>query len=122
MPTSKDILDDAAKVLKKNPVVEMALKDTLDQGVKDCATFGKAKAELATSIKSMKTAVDNLDDTLKELNAGLTALKKNEAVMKAPADAKAYDKLVDQFSDTIKSGMEYSKKISAQIKTADGLK
>lgn len=119
MPTSKDVLDTAAKTLKDNAIVELALKDTVNQGTADIAACAKAKAELRGSVNSMKTAVATLEDKIKELNKGLTALEKNEAIMKAPADAKAYKKLQSQFADSIKTAMTYSKQLDAAIKKAE---
>ena len=119
--TSKDILADAAKTLKQNQSTEMALKDGLDQATDDIAAFGKAKAILASSVSSIKSTCDTLEDRLKELNKGLSDLQKNKAVMVAPADAKAYAKLVDEYEEAIQLAMEYDKNLTAATKKAQGM-
>jgi exonuclease VII small subunit len=121
VPTSKDILKDAQDTLKTNTIADVAAKDILAQGAADIAAFSKAKAELATSLRSMQGFAETLEDKVKELNKGLTALRKNEAVMQAPADAKAYQGLLKDYSEAIETAMEYDKKLDAQIKKASGL-
>jgi hypothetical protein len=113
MPTSKDILDKADKTLKSNQIVPMVYNDAAKQGEQDIAAYGKARAELSTSINSMKGLCEGADSKLKALNAGLSELKKNEAVMKAPADAAKYKKLVADYTAEIKEGMELDKKLTA---------
>lgn len=119
--TSKDILADAQKTLDQNKTPEMAVKDVLDTAVSDTAAYGKAKALLNGSVNSMKTLNKTIDDRVDDLNAGLTTLRKNEAVMQAPADAKAFAKLVKEYSEEIKSAMASNKKIDAQLKTSEKL-
>ena len=118
MPTSKDILKDAAKVLDKNKLAKMAYEDSIDMGVKDTAAYAKARAELTTSINSMSGLVKNAEAGLKQLNKGLTSLRKNEPVMKAPADKKAYDRLLQTYAASIKEGMTLHQRLGDTLKKA----
>lgn len=111
MPTSKDILNAAKKVLDDNEVVPMAYKDAVDQMVQDIAAFSKARAELGTGINSIKQQNEVLEGRLKKLNAGLAELQKNAPVMKAPADAKVNAEYLKDFKEAIQKGMEWSKKL-----------
>ncbi len=113
MPTSTDILNKAEKALKDNQIAAMVYNGAVKQGEEDMAAYGKARAELSTSINSMKGLCDNADTKLKALNAALSELKKNEAVMKAPADAKKYATLTAGLAAEIKEGMELDKKLTA---------
>lgn len=115
MPTSKDILDEAQKVLKSTSFAEMAVNDAVKSGVADVAAFGKARSELSSSINSLKTMSKNIEEDIKDLNAGLSALRKNEAVMKAPADAASFKKLVAELTSKIKKAMELNKKVETQL-------
>ena len=119
MPTSKDILKEAETTLEKNEVAAVAMKDVLDTAEADVAAFAKAQSTLKLSISSMKRTSEVLDGKVSELNGGLTTLRKNEAVMQAPADAKAYEKLVKDYTAAIKTAMEYSKKVDAQLKQSE---
>ncbi len=119
MPTSKDIIRDAEKAIKDNTTPKKAIDDMIKQGVVDTGAYAKARAELGTSIRSMGTSVKLLEDRLKELNAEFTALKKNEPVMRAPADAKQYQALVKSFTEAIRDGMKYHKDLSATLKKAE---
>jgi hypothetical protein len=115
MPTSKDILDDAQKTLKSTSFAEMAVNDAVKSGVADVAAFGKARAELSSSINSLKTMSKNIEEDIKDLNGGLSELRKNEAVMKAPADSASFKKLVAEFTAKIKKAMELNKKVETQL-------
>lgn len=112
MPTSKDILNAAKKVLDDNEIVPMAYKDTTDLMVQDIAAFSKARAELATGINSIKGQNEVLEGRLKKLAAGLTELQKNAPVMKAPADAKVNAEHIKAFKEAIQKGTEWSKKLA----------
>jgi chromosome segregation ATPase len=118
MPTSKDILKDAQKTYEDNRTAKRALEDIAKTAQQDIGEFGKAKSSLAGSIQSMKTMLENIEERSKKLNDTLTELKKNAAVMQAPADKKAYDRLVKEISEEIKSVMSASKELSGLMKTA----
>ncbi len=121
MPTSKDILTEAQKSLANEAMSKMALKDAFTMGTKDVAVFSKARAELATSSNSMKGLIGSLEDSVKKLNKAFGELKKNETVMKAPADAKAYKALVADYVEAIRNSMEWSKELSDLQKKAEKL-
>jgi len=120
MPTSKDILTAAKKDLENNSTAEKALEDILKTGTTDLADFAKAKACLRTSINSMNGMADLLEKRLKELIKDQAALKKNEPVMKAPADAKVYEALMAAFDKEMKQARAYQLKIDALAKKAEG--
>lgn len=122
MPTSKDLLKDAQKTLKTNDIIRMALKDVAKTGTSDVAEFAKARSVLATSMNSMSGSIKMLEGKLKKLNAGLSALKKTEPVMKAPADKKIYDKLTKDYTEMIKDGMTFHKEIQGLLKTGQKLR
>jgi hypothetical protein len=119
MPTSKDILNDAEKSFKKAVLTKTWVKESFNQGTADVAAFGKARAELATSIPSMKKWLDNIEESVKDLNKGLTELKKNETVMLAPADAKAYKAQVAEYVEAIQLAMGWSKEMTDLVKSAE---
>lgn len=125
MPTSKDILKDAQKVLDTAGLRVggggRSLRENISQCEDDMAAFGKARAGLSSSIASIKQLTDLLEDDVKDLNKGLTTLQKNEAVMLAPADAKAYKKLVDEMKSAIKDAMSFNKDLGALSKKAEDL-
>jgi hypothetical protein len=118
MPTSKDILVDAKKELDKHSQSEDHLKELLKTGVADLAAFGKAKAELGTSIGAMNQQTGVLESRLKELIKELAALEKNEPVMKAPADAKVYEALVKAYKAEMKMQRDYQLKLDQLAKSA----
>ncbi len=122
MPTSKDILNDAEKTCKKAAVSKPVLKEAFNTGIADIAAFAKARAELATSVNSMKVMLDNIEDSVKALNKGLSDLKKNEAVMAAPADAKAYKALVAEYVEAIQLAMGWSKEMTDLVKKAEKMR
>jgi hypothetical protein len=119
MPNSKDILSEAKKAFDKCKVDSRLAKEGIDQGTTDLAALAKARAEMATSAQSMKTAVGSLGDRIKELNKVLTDLKKNEAVMKAPVDARAYKELTSDLAGHIRDGMQFVKEYDALVKKAE---
>ena len=122
MPTSKDLLDAAKKVLKDNSPSEMNLATILKTGTDDVAAYAKAKAELRTSMTSMKGETKNLSDDIKNLTSGLSALQKVQPVMKAPADAKVYAEIVRDMTDKIKVLTKYAHDIDERVKTGERLK
>ena len=122
MPTSKDILASAEKTLKADGVNKMALTDVVKIGTSDVAEFAKARSILITSMNSMKSSLKIVEGNLKKLNAGLTALKKNEAVMKAPADSKKYQKILKSYTEMIKLGMQFHKQIQDLMKKGQQLR
>jgi hypothetical protein len=119
MPTSKDILNNAEKSFKKAVLAKTWVKESFAQGTADVAAFAKARAELATSVPSMKNWLDKIEDSVKDLNEGLTDLKKNESVMLAPADAKAYKAQVAEYVEAIQLAMGWSKEMSDLVKSAE---
>ncbi len=121
MPNSKDILSDARKAFDKCKVDSRLAKEGIDQGTTDLAALAKARAEMATSAQMMKTAVGSLADRIKELNKVLTDLKKNETVMKAPIDARAYKELTSVLADHIRDGMQFVMAYDVLVKKAEKL-
>jgi Cdc6-like AAA superfamily ATPase len=119
MPNSKDILSDARKAFDKCKVDSRLAKEGIDQGTTDLAALAKARAEMATSAQMMKTAVSSLADRIKELNKVLTDLKKNETVMKAPIDARAYKELTGVLADHIRDGMQFVMAYDVLVKKAE---
>ncbi len=119
MPTSKDILSAAQKTLDGNKIVDKVYSDATQMGIKDTGAFAKARAELGTSINSMKGLMSGIEPLLKALNAGLTELRKNEPVMRAPADAKAFKELLQKYTDAIRKGTELGTKLNEALQTAE---
>jgi hypothetical protein len=115
MPTSKQIINDAEKTLDDNSMAKMATDDAVKQATEDTAAYGKAEKSLRLSISALKQSVKVSDEKIKELNAGFTELKKNEPVMRAPADEKVYKKLVTDYASAIKSAMEQNKRLESAL-------
>ena len=118
MPTSKDILNKAEKNLKENSIAKMAVQDSIKLGEQDAGAYAKARSVLATSINSMTDFLKVMESKIKELNSSLSTLKKNEAVMKAPADAKKYQALTKGYAAAIKESMQFHKAMTAALKKA----
>lgn len=67
----------------------------------------------------MSRTLDVIESKVGKLNTALSTLNKNAAVLKAPADAKAYAALKTEMSALIKDGMECSKKFEAMMKKVE---
>lgn len=119
--TSKHILNEGAKILKTNAVVEMALKDTVNQSTADIAAFAKTKTWLRLSRASTKEILANVEGKIKKPNENMTVLEKNGSVMKAPTDAKVYEKLQNEFTESVKTAVGCAKNLDAAIKRTEGM-
>ncbi len=117
--TSKDILKDAQDALKKVGVSDMAITDMYELVLKDCQAANAAMTKARPSLGALKTSIPNNESGINELEKAMAELKKNEAVMAAPADQKAYQQLMKDFGSRITACTKANTKAASTVKQCE---
>lgn len=121
MPDSKSILNDAKKDLDFSKSLADTIEGMCKQVQGDAQAVHKGLVTARAGIATLKANQKDWEKRIRDLNAGLSTLQKNEPVMKAPADAGTYKKLVNEYTRAIADSMAAMKKCDETIKFCDRL-